>query len=99
MTDLPAYTGPGGYCPKCGGGGVLTEWHHVGGALAPSKMAHRKPPCRHHSDLAKFGGEGEHLCRLCTNCGYGWVEGCAASDDATRLRIVPDGEGTDQCPG
>jgi len=99
MSDLPAYTGPGGSCPKCEAGGVLTEWHKAGGMLAQKKVAGREAPCRHCRDLAGFGGEGEHLCRLCANCGYGWVEACAASDGAARLRIVADGEGTDQCPG
>jgi hypothetical protein len=31
MTDLPAYTGPEGGCPKCGEYGVRTEWHWAGG--------------------------------------------------------------------
>jgi len=79
MTDLPAYTGPGGYCPKCGAAGVLTEWHHIGGVLGPAKMARREPPCKSYPGLAEFGGEGQHLCRLCPNCGYGWVEACADS--------------------
>jgi len=77
MADLPAYSGPGGQCPKCGAGGVQTEWHGSGGVLAPRKMGRREPPCKYEPDLAVFGGEGEHLCRLCLNCGYGWVEACA----------------------
>jgi hypothetical protein len=25
--ELPAYSGPGGRCPKCGVDGIQTEWH------------------------------------------------------------------------
>jgi ribosomal protein S27AE len=92
MADLPAYTGPGGYCPKCGAGGVLTEHHWAGGALGPKKMSRREPPCKDSDDLAAFGGEGEHLCRLCANCGYGWVEACTdnPSSEIGQLRSVSE---------
>lgn len=95
MTDLPAYTGPGGCCPKCGAAGVQTEYHWAGGCWAPDKTCGRESPCKSHRELER----SEHLCRVCKNCGYGWAEACAVSGDATWLRIVPDGKGTDQCPG
>jgi hypothetical protein len=98
MADLPAYSGPGAGCPKCGAGGIQTEWHHAGGALAPQKMARREPPCKHRPDLAEFGGQGEHLCRICLNCGYGWAEACADNHggQARQLRSVPGDERTRQ---
>jgi hypothetical protein len=99
MTGLPAYSGPRIPCPKCGVSGVLTEWHRAGGCLAPGKMSGREPPCNNRDDLAAIGGKGEHLCRLCVNCGYGWVEACAPSRGAGPLRAVPDTEETGECPG
>lgn len=98
MTDLPAYTGPEGKCPKCGEYGGRTEWHWAGGVLAPEKMARREPPCKDIEDLASFGGEGEHLCRLCPNCGYGWVEACAGNHGGKtrQLRPVPGEERTER---
>jgi hypothetical protein len=58
-------------------------------------MAGRRSPCKDVDALA--GLDGEHLCRLCRNCGYGWVEACAdrRSGEAGRLRAVPGEEGTD----
>lgn len=94
MTELPAYTGPGGCCPKCGAGGVQTEYHRLGGCWAPDKTCGRESPCKNRSELSAIKGS-EHLCRVCRNCGYGWVEACAVNGDATRLKIVPAGEGTD----
>ena len=76
MADLPAYTGPGHHCPKCGTGGVATEYHWAGGLWAP-KTGKRKAPCEDHPELARIG-KGEHLCRIYGNCGYGWVEACAS---------------------
>jgi hypothetical protein len=74
--DRPAYTGPGGNCPKCGTGGVLTEYHYAGGVWAPAKMGRSEPPCKDHLELEDVL-RGEHLCRLCPSCGHGWVEACA----------------------
>jgi WhiB family redox-sensing transcriptional regulator len=34
-------------------------------------------PCAGHAELAVWDGAGEHLCRVCLNCGYGWTEACA----------------------
>ena len=100
IAELPAYSGPGGACPKCRVGGVLTEWHRAGGVLGPRQMAQRESPCKLRTDLQAFGGKGEHLCRLCRNCNYGWVEACAdatAADPPTatgtsRLTALPRAE-------
>ena len=64
--NLPPYSG-GGQCPKCGCA-VDTTWHECGQPDA-SLPCHR-------------GGvhRGEHLCRQCPRCKYGWVE---ATKDAT----------------
>jgi hypothetical protein len=78
---LPAYSGPDGPCPRCGLPGAMTEWHWAG-PLAPQDMAGCRPPCAGHAELAVLGGEGEHLCRLCLNCGYGWTEACAGQGTA-----------------
>ena len=95
MTDLPAYTGPGGDCPKCGAGGVLTEWHYTGKVTFPGDKPY---PCGSRSDLNGGRGQSQHLCRICANCGFGWVEACIGNGNAARLRLVPGGEGADQCP-
>lgn len=83
MTSLPAYSGPA-KCPKCRSY-VSTEWHWGGGIFAPKKGgdgAESSYPCHSISDLSEIG-EGEHLCRVCQNCGYGWVEACADSEGET----------------
>lgn len=98
MTDLAPYTGPGGYCPKCGAAGVQTEYHWAGGCWAPDKTCGRESPCKSHSELSAIEGS-EHLCRVCKNCGYGWVEACKGSDDTGQLGLVPDGQEADPCPG
>ena len=96
MTDLPAYTGLRALCPKCGCSDVLTEWHSAGGVLAhDKKMARREPPCKAYPDLAKFDGSGEHLCRVCAHCRYGWVEACKDGDDGT----AGEQEEGPLCPG
>jgi len=83
---LPEYTGPGGKCPKCRGR-VETEYHWAGGCWAPKTTAGRESPCRGRDDLSGIN-DSEHLCRVCTVCGYGWPEACAdASGDA---ETVPD---------
>jgi hypothetical protein len=55
----------------------MTEWHWAG-PFAPKDMAGRTPPCGAHRELAVLGGAGEHLCRVCLNCGYGWTEACVS---------------------
>jgi hypothetical protein len=50
-------------CPKCKAR-VSTHWHVMGGYVSSR--------CRRLEI-------GEHLCRICGNCGYGWVEACADS--------------------
>ena len=93
MGDLPAYSGRGARCPKCGTHDALTEWHRFGGAFAPREMTGRRPPFKDSGALSGLGGE--HLCRLCGSCGYGWPEACAdRQDGGVRLRAVPDREGT-----
>jgi hypothetical protein len=75
MTDLPAYSGPLAVCPKCRTPGASMKWHSLGGAFAPRKRGEitSSYPCRRIRDL-----DG-HLCRVCRNCGYGWVEASADS--------------------
>lgn len=86
MAGLPAYSGPSGFCPACGLPGAMTEWHWAG-PLAPPDMAGRRPPCAHRTDLAVLDGTGEHLCRVCLNCGHGWPEACTGQ--AASLSQVP----------
>jgi hypothetical protein len=74
-TGLPAYTGPDGHCPQCGIPGAMTEWHWAV-PPEPRGMAGRRPPCAGHAGLAVWDGQGQHLCRVCLNCGYGWAEAC-----------------------
>jgi hypothetical protein len=71
---LPAYTGPEGHCPRCGVPGAVTEWHWA--VPPPPRDGGRRPPCAGHVELAVWDGKGEHLCRVCLNCGYGWSEAC-----------------------
>jgi ribosomal protein S27AE len=62
--NLPPFSNT--QCPKCGGG-VKTTWHECG-------QGDPSFPC--------FKGgvhRGEHLCRQCSRCGYGWLE---ATNDA-----------------
>jgi hypothetical protein len=90
MADLPAYSGILASCPKCGRPGADTEYHRAGGIFAPRKTAGREPPCQNLPALEALGGEGEHLCRMCPNCGYGWAEACVAGpgDGTGRVRAV-----------
>lgn len=88
--SLPAYSGPAGPCPSCGLPGPMTEWHRAG-PLGPADMAGRRPPCADRPDLALPDGQGEHLCRTCLNCGYGWAETCA---DPPAPRPAPSAQST-----
>ena len=90
---LPACSGPRIKCPKCGMTGVLTEWHWAGSVRAPKQMAGREPPCKNIRELGEIRA-GEHLCRLCRNCGYGWPEALATSRDGGPLTPAPDEEAT-----
>lgn len=92
MAELPAYSGRGAGCMKCG--------THGPDRLAPVRWrvcaqgdGGRRLPCKDNDALAGLGGE--QLCRLCGNCGYGWPEACTDNrqDGAGRLRAVPDGKG------
>lgn len=74
VVDLHAYSGPDTACPKCGSPRLLTQWHWAGGVFAPKEMDGRQAPCRPMDDLS--GPRGEHLCRMCRDCGYGWPEAC-----------------------
>jgi hypothetical protein len=65
----------------------MTEWHWAS-PLASPDMAGRTPPCAGHAGLAALDGQGEHLCRVCLNCGYGWPEACAGRD-AALSRVPP----------
>jgi hypothetical protein len=87
---LPAYSGPLGSCPKCGSRGAETHYHTAGGGLGLKKIAGQAAPCQRIESLSRLLG-GEHLCRLCGNCGYGWVEACVdqPADGTGHLRAVP----------
>jgi hypothetical protein len=77
---LPPYTGPGVRCPKCGVPcAAATQWHWA--ALAFTPRDQQDPAC---GELALLGiaVDGEHLCRRCGNCGYGWAEACTAGAGA-----------------
>lgn len=87
---LPAYTGPDGSCPRCGLPGAMTEWHWAA-PHAPGEMAGRLPPCAGHDELAVLDGAGEHLCRVCLNCGYGWPEACLRRDGTPSREPPPPG--------
>jgi predicted RNA-binding Zn-ribbon protein involved in translation (DUF1610 family) len=87
--DLPAYSGLGAECPKCGRPFADTEYHRAGGGFAPEKTGDREPPCKSIPALQRLDGEGEHLCRLCPNCGYGWAEACADSRAGGTGRLMP----------
>lgn len=69
-------------CPKCGApdAHVSRDWHESGlppysapGIFAPVNTA----PCTRGWLDFPFG---EHLCRRCRQCGYGWVEATASGD-------------------
>jgi hypothetical protein len=78
---LPAYTGPDRPCPGCGMPVVLTEYHPAA-VLWPHEMAGHRPPCADLTHLARPAGRGQHLCRLCLNCGCGWPESCVGRNAA-----------------
>jgi ribosomal protein S27AE len=68
-SDLPPYSG-NTQCPKCGAWeyAVGTTWHPIGYEL--------DAPCDNYDVF-------EHLCRVCSRCGYGWLEATAdANADA-----------------
>jgi len=94
MAALASYSGPGGRCPKCqvpcASG---TEWHWAAVALAPKEQQRRWAPACGELGLLGTPVEGEHLCRLCTNCGYGWAEACAAPASAPRGALAPPKRG------
>src|SRR3981081_2076038 len=107
VTDLPAPSGPGpvreqsagvcpgtaaggGGCPKCGQHGARTRWHWAGGALAPLEPDGSAPACAG-PGIVDEAVTGEHLCRSCPVCGYGWPESCtvAGSQAVTALALPP----------
>lgn len=78
--DLPAYSGAMVACPKCGMTGVETHYH--GGLPYPGENPRGdKWACWIHKPRT------EHLCRLCGNCGYDWIEATADST-STGLRAA-----------
>jgi hypothetical protein len=80
-SGLPPYSGPGGRCPKCQVPcAASTQWHWAALALRP--QAGPAPACGELS-LLDTPVDGEHLCRLCGNCGYGWAEACLAPPTPT----------------
>ncbi len=88
-TGLPPYSGPGGWCPKCQvPGAASTEWHWAEVALPSGEQHGRVLAC---GELGLLGtpADGEHLCRQCTSCGYGWTEAVAAPAAARCGRLVP----------
>ncbi len=69
--ELPPFSGQSG-CPKCVSGTVAVVYH-----AAPAGGF----PCQ----APALPMAGEHLCRVCQRCGYGW---CEATAD-TRARRPP----------
>ena len=66
--DLPMY-GSIVACPKCNGDKVRTEYHPHG-VLSE--------PCGTRFGWPNIQNLGEHLCRKCARCKYGWPEECAS---------------------
>lgn len=62
---LPDYSGAVATCPKCDAGTIETTYH-----LTNIECFYSRPEA-----------DGEHLCRICRNCGYKWPEACADSGD------------------
>ena len=90
---LPPYSGPGGGCPKCGQPGARTRWHWGGGALAPLEPDGSAPACAGPGIVDEVV-TGEHLCRSCPVCGYGWPESCTvAGARAVAALALPPGCG------
>lgn len=87
---LPPYSGPGGGCPKCGQAGAQTRWHWAGGALAPLEPDGSAPACAG-PGIVDVAVTGEHLCRSCAVCGFGWPESCtvAGAQAVTALALPP----------
>lgn len=82
--ELPAYSGQTVDCPKCGPAVATTTFHH--GTMIGKKNPHGDGwVCGRMWRTLPHGG---HLCRLCKNCGYGWVEACIDSGDD---------QGSEQC--
>lgn len=65
--DLPMY-GSIMMCPKCRGDRVKTEYHPHGVLSGP---------CGNRFGWPNVQNLGEHLCRTCANCSYGWPEAVA----------------------
>jgi hypothetical protein len=88
---LPAYTGPGGRCPKCQVPcASATEWHWAAVAFPSREQQRGRAPACGELGLLGIPVDGEHLCRLCTNCGYGWAEACPAPPSAPpRVAVSP----------
>lgn len=66
LVPLPPYSGREGCCPKCGEDGATTTFHDG------PEMKESPRGTRWHCE--RFSLAGEHLCRLCVNCGYNWPE-------------------------
>jgi hypothetical protein len=57
-------------CPKCDSSAIQTHWHP-----AVVMMAVPMEPCERWVQEALLTGQvGEHLCRFCHTCRYGWPE-------------------------
>lgn len=58
------------FCPKCGGKHFETRWHQF--VILQAEPMH---PCEAWMFAELLTGAiGEHLCRVCDRCGYGWPE-------------------------
>jgi hypothetical protein len=66
-------------CPKCAGGTVRVTYHAAPAGGFPCGTPGRAVA-------------GEHLCRACERCGYGWCEAPGDARGARRptLRLVKD---------
>lgn len=77
-SPLPPFSGRNTSCPKCGMS-VDVAWHLLG--LQKGFPCWNDPPdC------------DEHMCRVCPECGYGWMEAPAdanAAEVSRALRGLP----------
>jgi hypothetical protein len=109
MLDLPL-VGSVSACAKCGRmtaeGGVAMHFHT--GVPYPTtilptstrwwpcnQLLHEMPQETGEDAIDNREAIGEHICRVCTRCGHGWVERPADSEQPVHLG---EGANADECP-
>lgn len=59
-------------CPKCSSTAIKTTWHET---IIINSNQNESPPCGQWAFRGLLTGPvGEHLCRFCHTCNYGWPE-------------------------